>query len=269
MFILDKKVEQVDEPLRICLGDNNIENINSYMKSYYELMRQNETVEESQRCLTRINREFQNSCLTCFGGLTFFFQYPKYVSLGNRMDQASDDLLREKKRRELCEEKFANSYEKLMKSNVLERIEKTMNYYSTIRSINPISDVVTDEDLLYDLVLNHELELIEDHMLDKLDYDSDRKYATRRNKDFTHDYELLEEKTYNVALQCKLLKKYHEKNYDAKTIYNVIEDCYSSLERGVALDINRYSYLDDDIVEYVKATNNSISVHQGKKVKRR
>lgn len=264
MFIIGKKEDKVDEGLRNCLGANNINIIYDYFDSYYSVMHQQDEINDCKRQYNNASNRYYNACFTCWGALGFLLNYPKYNNLGREMDRTNDALRKSEDDFLLMEGNLNKSYQRFLDSDILVRMEGARNYYSTVAS-EP-----TSEDLLKDLILNNELDLIEDHFIDKLEYDVDKRISKKHKKDNYHNYELFEERLYNVALQNQLLKKTIENHYDADVVYDVIDTCYSALQRrDTALNTARYDYLNDDIQEYIDETKKGIHITKHNKTKRR
>lgn len=264
MFIIGKKEERVEGPLRKCIGDENIKIIYDYFDSYYSVMHQQDEVIKCKKSLDFADKRYYNACYTCWGALSFLVHYSKYAQLGRAIDDARSNLDKSENDYLIMEGRLNTAYNKFLDSKVLLGLENARNYYSTVAS-EP-----TSEDLLKDLVLNNELELIEDHFIDKLEYDLDKKSKKKKNKYNYHEYGFLEEKLFNVALQNQLLRKTIEKKYDAEIVYDVIDTCYSALERrDNDFDTGRFNYLNDDILDYVNETKKSISTTNKNKTKRR
>ena len=265
MYLLGKKVEEVDGYLREYLTDQNIQYINDYVEFYYDLMRQNDRVKASREKLNRADYDFQIACLNA-NGLTFFNNYSKYAFLGNQMENARDSWKDSLKKASKLEEKFYSSYENIKNSNSLKKLSCAAPFYFERTQS-------TDTAFLDYYVLNNEIDLILEHLNDKFNYDYDKAYAAKHKKSFYHPYRSLEERLYNVALQYRLAKKCCEKHYDPDTVLGVIESCYSALEDSLqgktTESLDRFSYLNDDITEYVDATKKAIFRNTVKKVKRR
>ena len=261
MFIVGKKNEQVEESLRKSIGDNNIELINNYLESYYAVMYQQDDVIACRKNLDNANIRYQNECFSIWGGLHFLIRYPKFAQLGREIDAASEKLMKCEKDFSEAEIKLAADHEKCLDSNILDRMENARFLYSSLED-SPLSD-------LKDLVLNNEFDVIENHLIDRVDYEVDKKYCDKKKKDYRHRYELLASQMYNVALQYRLVNKTIENNYDPEIVYDVIDTCYYALETGTKVDESRYEYLNDDILNYIKETNKSIRNNKSYKTKRR
>ena len=263
MFIIDNKLEQVDDSLRKCLGDNNITIINDYINNYYEVMHQQDKVIACSKNLDNAHTRYQNECFSLWGGLHFLLHFSKFTKLGEEIDSASDKLVESERTFDETEKKYLESYERFLDSTVLERLELCRDFFSSTEQD------VTHLSFLKDLILNNELELIEDHFIDLLDYLNDRKSYGKKKKTFRHDYEDLAERMYNVGLQHRLLRKTVENGYDASVVADVIDTCYTALETESKLDTSRFSHLNDDIQDYINETRTAINVIKTSKTKRR
>lgn len=265
MYLLGKKADQVDDNLREYFTDQNIKFINDYFESYYNLMHQNDRVKVRRETLNRADYDFQMACLNA-SGLTFFRNYSKYVYLGNQMENAKAIWTDSLKKASELEEKYYSSYEDIKNTDTLGKLCCAAPFYFQRTQSE-------DTAFLDYYVLSNEIGLILEHLNDKFDYDYDKAYAVKHKKSFHHSYRSLEERLYNVALQYRLAKKCREKHYDPDIVFDVMDTCYSALEDSLqgkpTESLNRFSYLNDDIMEYVDATKKAIHGNPSKKTKRR
>lgn len=264
MFIIGKREERVDGDLRNCLGADNINKLYDYLESYYLVMHQQNIIADCKRRYNNANSTYFNACFSWWGPFSLLFKYSQYENMGKEMDRANKALTNSEDEYLVMVGNLNSCYKKIIDSDVLVRMEGAKDFYSTMAS-EP-----TSEDLLKDLVLNNELELLEDHLIDKLEFDLDKKYTGKKKKDNYHHYEVLEERLYNVALQNQLLKRTIDKHYDADVVYDVIDTCYDALQRGdTELYTARFDHLNDDIQEYIEETKKSINTDKSNKTKRR